>query len=489
MRLTPPRAVVRAVAAALLLACAPAFAEDAPPRPDDSAAAVEQARRLLGAGRPAAALDVLRPVAEREPDDTDAWFFRGLAAAAAAGLPDGRPGAPADDAARRALRNEAIASQRHILERRPGLAGPRLELARVLFVRGRCGAEPEDLLEHLLGDDCDAAAYHFRRALAGSLPPRVAGAVSNFLAAIQLRKRVSGYFSMAVAPDSNINAATSARWFDWRGLQFRLSDEARARSGVGLIVSALGEYRHPVGARLSEDSLTRLRLGAGISRRDYGGRRFDDMTLALHAGPQILFPRGRASLLARADRRWQGGAPTGLGLGGRLEGTLRIGRRLWLDGGAEWMNRRHRSGSTADGPRRDLDLGLSYALTPAVTIGARTGWQRTRARVAPLRSTTWRVGGFVTADLPPVFGAPGFEIGLFQDLLLTRYDAPGYLLVSPERRRDRLSISRLTVSNDDFELFRFAPVLSLVYEGRESNIQNVFDYRRGRTELTLRRVF
>ena len=489
MRLTPPRAVVRAVAAAPLFACAPAFAEDAPPRPDDSAAAVEQARRLLGAGRPAAALDILRPVAEREPDDTDAWFFRGLAAAATAALPDGRPGAPADEAARRTLRNEAIASQRHILERRPGLAGPRLELARVLFVRGRCGAEPEDLLEHLLGDDCDAAAYHFRRALAGSLPPRVAGAVSNFLAAIQLRKRVSGYFSMAVAPDSNINAATSARWFDWRGLQFRLSDEARARSGVGLIVSALGEYRHPVGARLSEDSLTRLRLGAGISRRDYGGRRFDDMTLALHAGPQILFPRGRASLLARADRRWQGGAPTGLGLGGRLEGTLRIGRRLWLDGGAEWMNRRHRGGATADGPRRDLDLGLSYALTPAVTIGARTGWQRTRARVAPLRSTTWRVGGFVTADLPPVFGAPGFEIGLFQDLLLTRYDAPGYLLVSPERRRDRLSISRLTVSNDDFELFRFAPVLSLVYEGRESNIQNVFDYRRGRTELTLRRVF
>ena len=82
-----------------------------------------------------------------------------------------------------------MASCRHILESCLGLAGVRLDLARVLFVRGRCTAPPESLLEHLLGDDCDAAAFHFRRALAGGLPDATAGVVSRFLAAVQARRR------------------------------------------------------------------------------------------------------------------------------------------------------------------------------------------------------------------------------------------------------------------------------------------------------------
>ena len=87
------------------------------------------------------------------------------------------------------LRGEAVASCRHILESCLGLAGARLELARVLFVRRRCTAPPESLLEHPLGDDCDAAAFHFRRALAGGLPDAIAGVVSRFLAAVQARRR------------------------------------------------------------------------------------------------------------------------------------------------------------------------------------------------------------------------------------------------------------------------------------------------------------
>ena len=165
---------LRAIVAALaLLPCAPTLAQDAPDAPaDDPAAVVERARKMIFGGRPAAALKLLRPLAERHPQETDVHFFRGMAAAATANLPEGRPGAPGNGEARRKLRDEAVASYRHILESRPGLAGARLELARVLFERGRCTAPPESLLEHLLGDDCDAADGELRTDERGGLNPQ-----------------------------------------------------------------------------------------------------------------------------------------------------------------------------------------------------------------------------------------------------------------------------------------------------------------------------
>ena len=505
----------RAIVAALaLFPCAPALAWNAPDAPtDDLAAVVERAPGMI-LRRPAAALELLRPLAERSPEDTNAHFFRGMAAAAVANLPEGRPGAPENDEARRALRDEAVASYRHILELRPGLAGARLELARVLFERGRCTAPPESLLEHLLGDDCDAAVHHFRRALAGGLPDAIARAVSRFLAAVQERKRVSGQLSFAIAPDSNVNAATSARTVDTL-IRFRdfesgesvpvpieLNEDDLETSGIGAVILALGEYRHPVGFQLLGSSATRLRLGGSLYRREYGGQRFDDMILSAHAGPQLLFRRGRASLLLKAERRWSGveveadrwsAKPVSRGLGPRLEGGLRLGRRLWLGGGVERIERRHPRAPINDGPRLDLDLDLSFAATPAITLGARGGWQRSRVRAErpDLSSRTRGLGVFAFADLPPVLGVTGFGVALFHDLLFTRYDEPGggYSLISLEARRDRLSISRLIVSNDHLELFGFVPALSLVHQRRESNVATLFDYRRNRAEITMRRRF
>ena len=496
--MTISRAFCAILAASLAhFACVSTLARDGAPAPGEIAAEVERAREMIFAGQPGAALDLLRPLAERYPEDTDAHFFRGMAAAATASLPPGRPGAPEDDEARRALRDEAAASYRHILESRPGLAGARLELARVLFQRGRCLAPPDSLLEHLLGDDCDAAAHHFRRALAGGLPEEVAGRVSHLLAIVQARKRVSGWFGLAIAPDSNVNAGTAARTFTSRlrspltgeSLEFELDEEARETSGIGAVVSASGEYRHPMAFRVAEGSATRLRLGGSLYRREYGGRRFDDVILAAYAGPQLLFPRGRVSLLVEAERRRSAGRTVSRGLGPRLEGGLRIGERLWLGGGVERIERRHRTARPLDGPRLDVDFDLAFSATPAITLGTRGGWQRARAQRPHLSSRTRRIGGFAAAELPPVLGVTGFGVALFHDVLFTDYDEPGYGLITPEAREDRTSISRLSASNDHIELFGFVPSLSLVHERRDTNIGEVFDYRRSRAEITMRRLF
>ena len=296
------------------------------------------------------------------------------------------PGAPPDRAAREALRDEAIAAYRHILDARPGLAGARLELARVLFERGRCLAEPDNLLAHIMGDDCDAAAYHYRLALAGDLPGDIVEAVSRFLAVIRARKRFSGSFSFAVAPDTNINSATAARTlpadihiYGLPGDKWLLPEEQRETSGIGAVVSAFGEYTHPLTLRVFDDSFTRLRAGGGVYRREYARRRFDDMTVFLHAGPQLLFPRGLVALLAKGDQRWYRGEPLSRAFGARAEGALGLNERLWVRAGVEWLERRYRKSDSSDGPRLDLDAELTYSLTPAISIGARAGWARGRA--------------------------------------------------------------------------------------------------------------
>ena len=511
-----------AALALLLAAAAPAFAQDddAPPpaaaqetaSPQDSGA-VERARALIFDDAPHEALELLRPLAEAAPDDTDAWFFRGMAAATAANMPPEAPGAPPDAAAREALRDEAIAAYRHILDTRPGLAGARLELARVLFERGRCLAEPDDLMAHLIGDDCDAAAYHYRLALAGDLPEDIVEAVSRFLAVIRARKRFSGSFSFAIAPDTNINSANTARTLPEKvrfgggtGSDWILSEETQATSGIGAVVSAFGEYTHPLTFRVFDDSFTRLRAGGGVYRREYARRRFDDMSVFLHAGPQLLFPRGLVALLAKGDQRWYRGEPISRAFGLRLEGALGLGERLWARPSVEWMERRYRNSNTSDGPRLDLDLELSYSLTPAISVGARGGWARNRTQGAGYRTRTARAGAFASADLPPLFGLAGFEIGAYQDFFFTRYDEPGSRLVQIylsggdctiderfniehcETQRDRFSISRIAASNDRLEMFGFIPAVSVVHERRSSNVE-LFEYNRTRAELTIRRLF
>ena len=451
---------------------------------------------MVTSGRPMDALELLRPLAKCYPDNTDVHFFRGLAAATAANLPANHPDAPPSDLSRRALYDEAATSYRHILKNRPSLAGARLELARVLFERGRCTQPPDSLLEHLLGDDCDAAAYHFRRALAGDLPETITLAVSQILAIIQARKRVSGHFSVAAAPDTNISGGTDATsftsriiGFDGQPLEFAIDDQNQATSGVGIIISTSGEYRHPVKFRLRENTATRLRLGSSFYRREYGGSRFDDMVIALHAGPEVLFPLGRVGLSVRTDARWYAGRVSDYGFGPRIEGSMRLSKRLWFNGSTEWIDRRYRRVRAYNGPRLDLDLNLFMAINPAITLGGRGGWQRARAAQATLRTNTKRLGAFAATHLPPILGFTGFELGFFHDLFFTRYDAPGYTLISPAARHDRITISRMTISNDRIQLFGFAPVLSLVHERRDSNIASLFDYRRNRTEITLRRLF
>ena len=155
-----------------------------------------------------------------------------------------------------------------MLVNRPDLVRVRLELARAFFLKGQDGL----------------ARRHFRLVLAGGVPPQVVANVYGFLSQMRARKRWTGYFGAAIAPDSNLNSASDTEiiYLDVFGgrLPFRCEGDFGARSGLSLSVWGGGEYQQPVSERL------RLRAGADMVQRDYSGGNFDQFLLAVHAGPR-----------------------------------------------------------------------------------------------------------------------------------------------------------------------------------------------------------
>ena len=438
-------------ATALLCISLPALA-DSHLSPDP---AIEYARGLVASSRFGEALDVLRPLVPDHPDRTDILFLVGLAAVKASRLRD------AEAEERTALLDEAIAALRTILIDRPDLVRVRLELARAFFLKR------ED----------DLSRDHFERVLAGRPTPAVAVNIHRFLAAMRARRRWSAYAGGALAPDSNLGTASEAETIYLHGLPFRR--EAEVRSGVGAVVWGGGEYQHPLSDRL------RLRAGADVFRREYGGRDFDQTFVSIHAGPRWLMDaKTEANLLVTAQRRWTAGDSQSHDLGGRLEVSRPLGQRLTVRGQASWRQRSYQEREDLDGPLLDLSLRTGWAVTPTVRADVAAGYDHERPESIQWRnSTRWMRAGLSVA-LPM-----GFTVGGSGALHWTRYDGSWSQFVRDGgSRKDRTRTLRVSVFNRGLTVFGFSPQLVLVNETRTSNAQ-LYDYRRSRAELLFQRQF
>ena len=493
----PTAAARRAALLAALLACAgPALAEDAA-ETQQPAAAEQTAPGPASAEEVAAMILLLHEHLTQKPAELDPIFRLGVLVLTASQQPQAPGGRPWSGDLRRNLQTEAVLAFRHVLNRRPNLVQPHLFLAHALFERGNCAEPPDDLWEHLIGDDCEASERHYRRILAEEHPPAVVQQIRLFLRFIQARKRIHRSFHVAVAPDSNVNSATEARTVSTGinlpgGEGIALNKESRQTSGVGLLLSASAEYQRPLDYRLHDRSRTKLRAGGGLYRRDYSGHTFDDMTISTHAGPRFEFANrtlNRLSVLAKANRGWYGGKTFSNGRGLRVEASGWAGERTWWGGTLERMYIRHRGESRKrrDGPRLDATAQTAYIATPALTLGARGGWRRYRTDAAVERYDSWWGGLSADYELPPVLGIRGFGASLSYDRH-HRYSDHVKITESRAKRRDRLGIVRLALYNRTLEFGDFTPEIALVREERKSNVE-LYRYKRSRIELGLRRLF
>ena len=448
-------------AACVLLLSAPVWGAADETTPSSPAAALDEARALVNAGRFNTALTLLRSQVRGETVEANALFLYGLAATGASQQPD------LADNERDALLDEAIAAFRTMLIADPGLVRVRLELARAFFLKG------EDTL----------ATRHFEQVLAGKPPAPVVLNVNRFLSQMRARKRWSLRVGMALAPDSNISSRSDEQTIvldtPIGRLPFTYQAQDEAESGIGLSVWAGGEYQYPLEDRW------RLRAGADISRREYRSDEFDQMTVSGHVGPRWLIGRAsEASLLASVRQHWLSDEAAYRDLGIRVEGRRRLNRRTTANLNASRYERRYNASTHLDGPLTDISAGVGWVATPTVRIDTAAGWGSQRTERERERHTRRWVQLGVTALLPR-----GFTVGGAGTLRWTDYPAdwsPFVLGGGP--RRDLVRSFRLNAYNRAFTVRGFSPQISLVKEERTSNAQ-LHDYKRLYGELRFVRLF
>ncbi|MEZ5837881.1 MAG: surface lipoprotein assembly modifier [Geminicoccaceae bacterium] len=354
---------------------------------------------------------------------------------------------------------EAEKLYRAILVDRPDALRVRLELGRVYY---------------LLDDDAKAE-LQFRYALAGDLPEPVKDNVLAFLDRIRARRLWALSLNIAVAPDTNVNAAPNTRSVDILGLPFQLDEKAREKSDIGLELQTSGRFDVPV-----TDNLL-IRQAAFLRILEYSGADYDDTSLYMQAGPLWRQPGREVQTSILLGRRWYESHGYSRSLGTRVDVRQRINPRVEAAIGLQYLYADHDEARYLDGPRYQLSSQAIWALTPQSYLRGVIALDRETADAAT--ESNWglfaALGYYV--ELPAGFGVyaePGVQ--------LRRFDKEGTAF--GKRREDVTPRLSLNLRNRKLDLFGFTPLIGIDLEKRLSNI-DLYDYQRARFVLGVTREF
>lgn len=413
---------------------------------------VRQARALVENKHFSEALNVLRSLPADHPDSIDILFLTGLAAMRLSAQME-------TEAERTALLDEAIIALRDILVIRPGLTRVRLELAQAFFLKG----------------DNDLSQRHFNLVLAGKPPPAMEYNVRRFLYSIRARRKWSGYLSVSVVQNDNINSGTDTETIYLFGLPFDVNEESRPRSGAGLLVSTGGEYQYPLGQHW------RWRIGTDAAHIEYAGHEFDENWLQFRTGPRWLASsRSEASLQATVAQRWVARSPHSREQGLRFDARHQFSRRLSTHGRVSWTDTRHRRISSADHTEIDYVLNGVWLFSPLLQGNLGVGLSEERPEIGG-QNRERRINGGLGMVLPKGWTISG-------NLEWLRRQHGFNVPFSNQRRVDHRRTVRLLALNRGFTLFGFSPQLVVAREWQRSN-STLSEYQRTRVDLRFVRQF
>lgn len=347
---------------------------------------------------------------------------------------------------------------RALLDEKPEATRVRLELARVLALMGRE----------------DAARRQLERAASAGLPDDVATLVDRFSLSLRSRQKFGGSFQLGLAPDNNINRATSDSTVDIGSVPFELDQDAQAQSGLGLTLTGDAFLRLPVAT--GTNLLTTLSASANI----YGKSQFNDINASLSTGPELLRGRSRIRPQLLVGRRWFGGETYSTSYGGWLNW------RRQLDGSSQaeldliLLHYDYDRNDGLDGRLASGALHYERALSPRLfgRLGLRLDRQEARDRAY----ATWTVGGDVLLAR---------EVGrqsLFGQLSWYHISADAALRLPPARRDDDLVEASAGVLLRSLSFKGLAPAIRLRWTHSRSPLF-LYDYSRLRAEISLTRDF
>ncbi|MEN3950282.1 surface lipoprotein assembly modifier [Iodidimonas sp. SYSU 1G8] len=444
-----------AAPAALVLAlCASAAAEEAaPPAAGVSVPleklpevmtppeVIEVAKRLILAGQTDPARRLLERIAPQAPDPVEVRFLLGTIAAA-----EKRYG-------------DAVKIYRDILTDKPGITRVRLELARALF----------------LNEEDEAAEHHFHLALSDQPPGPVADNIKMFLDAIRARKDFRWTVGFSVAPDTNINVAPEDERVDLFGLPFILDENARQRSGVGVVVSGGAEYSPDLSQR------TKLESNVYVRHSEYKGGAFDDTLVSAGIGPSFRWSRTTISAQATGYYRWYGGDAYNRALGGQVTWEQDIARRWRASATIGYQQVDYLLNDQLDGPLYSFTATVTYGLSSRSYLRGIFAVNYERADALALRNTEWRYGLGLYREL-------GWGIIAYLQPEITFNPYKGIQPAFNRRRNDTELRVGLSLIKRDINLWGFSPELRYTFVKNHSSI-DFYDYDRHRVEIGVSRKF
>lgn len=398
-------------------------------------------RQLMDAGRFDDAQALLDQLAANRAGGTEREFLEGMIALA------------------RKDYRRAEAVFRRILDDDPVLLRVRLELARTLF----------------LAKKDEAADYQFRLALAKHPPAAVLHNVTVYREAIRARRAWRFNLELGLAPDTNINSATAKERIEIFGLPFRLSPDARARSGVG--ITAGGD----ASVRLRRFSRVPLYLGAYGRMVRYGDHRFDDIYIGGEAGPEFRLCVGRLRLASTGLVRWYGGKQLMTSAGGRLVFDEVIGGKLSLEAGLAVRHNAYVRRDDVDGWDIEGSVSANRALSPSTVGFTYAAVQRTIAHDPANSYWQARLGAGVLREIgwglrPQVTVEVGRQVN----------DAP--MALFGQARRDWQLHAAASIYKRDWNVAGFAPSLRVTWTRYYSTIA-LYDQKRVRAEFGIAKAF
>lgn len=360
----------------------------------------------------------------------------------------------------------ASAKFRRVLALRPDMTRARLELARTLMMQGKD----------------KAADYHFSLAEDDdSLPPEIARTIYAARGLIRERRTWDLNLNFGLAPDTNINNATSDRTVDVlfgnATLPLTLDETARAKSGVGQTASVSGSVR----LRLS-DGLAVV-VDADGHAVNYDGRMADDISSLVAAGPELTLANGtRFTVAATAGQRWYGGEVAMRSYGARagVQKHLGDGARI----AAQFDLRRLESGFSPayDGWQMAGYVSLEKVVRRTM-VASITGFARREPlRSDPYSNTEVGVIAGIGGELPW-----GLNAGLSGQASRATYDE-ALAIFGPKPRKDIRLQARAFLGARSVRVAGFSPSISYTYASTLSNI-DLYDFDRHRVEFQLARYF
>jgi tetratricopeptide (TPR) repeat protein len=360
----------------------------------------------------------------------------------------------------------AARAYKDILADDPNQTRVRLELGRTMIALGQSAAADRQL----------RLAQQSRE-----LDPDLARLVRGARDVIRSTRAFRTDVTLGIAPDTNINNATSARTVNVNlgdyTLPLELDAGARRRSGTGQTAVASAAARLPIGGDLF--FLGNLD-GSGLN---YSGSRFDDYLVQAAAGAEAqVSNEASVSLQAIGAQRWYGGrvASRQLGVRGGAQRTLDAGRRLGVQ--VDIRRTDTEFDRAFDGWQGGVYLSYETSFRRTFVAAAQGFVRRDWLNAGAYSNTEVGVGANVAGELPR-----GFNIGFGGSVSRAWFD-DAIPIFSPSPRRDWRVTSQVSLGNRKLRVLGFSPQVSWAATGILSSL-DLYRTKRSRFSFQLARYF